>query len=1333
MANDVRIRLAIDGTAEVANGIDRVGSNLGTMETRAKAAAVGADTLKSALGALAGTATIYALVKMADAVTTLNTQLRLSSNTAGEATKAYGALFEIAQKSRVSFTELGTTYAAIARSGKELGVSQDRLLTVTQSISQAMTIGGGSAASMQAALVQLGQGLSSGTLRGEELNSIMEQTPRLAKAIADGLGVPIGELRKLGEAGALTSEQIITALEKSGPQLAKEMASATLTVGQAFTMLTNSATNFIGTADSASGASGTLAGALQSVSSGIDTVGAAIKAHETAFAVITGGLAGAATVGGIAALGFGIKALIPPVIALGVAMAANPVILALAGIAAVAVGLKVAADSAAKSQTGMGYAIADLDAKIARSEATRESSTAAGFKRLTEMRTERARLQGELALLSSQGLSNPAEDARLARSASALAGLEKTRTAYGAIAQDLSGVNASFQVHLSQLKAGFDAGIVTQAQYVQDVAALIKKEGGVHKDAGAAIKSHGDAYADVRTAAQSWEAVMAQAGKLANKTTSDMQDLTKGQALLRDYMASTAYTINEKTNPAMNAMVKNLLDGVIANEKMEAGQKLSAKAFAEVTKEYEKYVDGLAKSAATVADHVQKLQDEEKASSIAVAQNISLAQAIELVTIARLEESQAKAYANGDQEAGDAIKLEIENRKKLATLINGKDFREANAKSAKDAAEEWKKTAEKINDSITDALMRGFENGKGFAENLRDTITNMFKTMILRPIVSAVVSPISQGFSSMLGGAGATSMGSNSLINGANTASSLSSFGGAAAQYWTGSSAGASSASLAYANGVGMVGGDSIGALASANGGWSGVSASGGSAASGAAAGGSSASSMIPIIGWIIAGMTASSSMYDQGHRWDGKYNALEPVMGATDGVLQGIGLDGKTAAIVSGSALIQGVLDKVGSWFDGGHEYTVGTGVQGKFSNGGFSGRNYQQWQNDGSPGIFGIGKTSGSSGTNYSAMGSAASNALGDAFVRVTDQVSGFAKSLGLSTDTIKGFSKDITVALGSDAAANKAAIDAMFTGIADDMSAAFLGTYETTVTKATGLLGSFLPDVVSKVFKPGALMKEGETASVTLVRLSTSLGQVNNSFDVLDKELLSLSLTSGDSASKLVDLLGGMDAFKATTSSYYEAFYTEGERNAKLLEQLTGSFDKMGVALPDSLQTYRDLVNAQDVNTESGRAMYASLMGMSGAFAQVTKAADAAANSVLSTLAYSNYVDYASAASASGMKALPRFAAGGMHAGGLRLVGENGPEVEATGPARIWNADQMAGALRGGPAAPTSDAAAAEIRAQREEARAQARTMATLYSKMLQLFDQWDKNGMPEVRTV
>jgi hypothetical protein len=71
----------------------------------------------------------------------------------------------------------------------------------------------------------------------------------------------------------------------------------------------------------------------------------------------------------------------------------------------------------------------------------------------------------------------------------------------------------------------------------------------------------------------------------------------------------------------------------------------------------------------------------------------------------------------------------------------------ATAQAAKDATAEWQKTADSINSSLTDALMRGFEDGKGFAKNLRDTLTNMFKTMVLRPVISAILAPIAGGLS----------------------------------------------------------------------------------------------------------------------------------------------------------------------------------------------------------------------------------------------------------------------------------------------------------------------------------------------------------------------------------------------------------------------------------------------------------------------------------------------------------------------------------------------------------------------------------------------------------
>jgi tape measure domain-containing protein len=768
-SNEVKLRLSVDGAAQVVGDVDRVGNKLGTLDSRARQAAQGADTLNTALGAMATMGSVYAMVKMADAVTTLNTQLRLSSNSAAEAAKAYTSLFDIAQKGRVSFVELGTTYAAIARSGKELGVSQERLLTVTQSISQAMTIGGGSAASMQAALVQLGQGLSSGVLRGEELNSIMEQTPRLAKALADGLGVPIGKLRELGAAGQLTGEQVIAALEKAGPQLAKEMESATLTVGQAFTVLTNSVTNFIGIADAASGASGTLAGALKGVSGSIDTVGKAIKENETAFGLITGGLAGAATAVGLALLVKRIYEARTAVVALGVAAAANPVVLAIAAVGAAVGTMAAAADKFTNSAQGMRAEIGSLNNSIANIDATmakgadKESVAARASSAILRQQLveKRDAVAQRLAMLGQveegEGRFSQAIDKFNRESA-------KSEEELIALRQKASGVSADYLPTLEKYQTLLKNGKLEEKEYVELVSAL-------------AVKNY--------KKADSIKAVMA-----AKKE-------------LKDYDAH----VHEFTKGNLKAI--------------EDAEKANAKALAEVTKEHEKYIGTLEKSADTIAAQVLKLQDEEAASIIAASQYISLAQAIEQVTIARLQSQADQLSLNGNDAGASAIQREIDERKKLIGLIGGKEAREATAKSAKEAAAEWQKTADKINDSITDALMRGFESGKGFAENLRDTLTNMFKTMVLRPTVSAIVNPVGQAMASAVGFGGGGEGGGGGMIGTALNAASLiggSTLAAIGSSVATGVSAGLAGTSLAGATAAysaagmsGVAGGLSVG------------------------------------------------------------------------------------------------------------------------------------------------------------------------------------------------------------------------------------------------------------------------------------------------------------------------------------------------------------------------------------------------------------------------------------------------------------------------------------------------------------------------------------------
>ena len=214
--------------------------------------------------------TVGEFIKMADASTNVASKLKLVTSSTVELASVQGDLFRSAQSSRVNYVELVSTYAQMARATKELGVSQKDMLAVTQTISQAVTISGGSAQSAQAALVQLSQGFASGALRGEELNSVMEQTPRLAMAIAQGMGISLGELRKFGSEGKLSAEAVIDALKKAAPSVQNEFGQMTVTVESATTNAINSLTRLSGAFDSATGATGMLAGGMQYLSSTMD-------------------------------------------------------------------------------------------------------------------------------------------------------------------------------------------------------------------------------------------------------------------------------------------------------------------------------------------------------------------------------------------------------------------------------------------------------------------------------------------------------------------------------------------------------------------------------------------------------------------------------------------------------------------------------------------------------------------------------------------------------------------------------------------------------------------------------------------------------------------------------------------------------------------------------------------------------------------------------------------------------------------------------------------------------------------------------------------------------
>ena len=265
--------------ATVAPQLDKAGSSGGKLGDLFKQATEGAGAFSGSLGlvkaGLVGAAAAFsgqsvialgkAFLQTADAITNLNSQLKLATGSAAAAKEAYEGLFSVAQRSRVGFVELGNTYAQIARATDGLGLSSANSLRIVETLGKAITISGVSAGSASAAMIQLSQGLSSGTLRGEELNSILEQTPRVARAIADGLGVSIGQLRTMGSEGRLTAEAVSGALLKASASIDKEFGSVATTVSQAMTVMGNATTKAVGDFDSIVGVSSAVATGILSI------------------------------------------------------------------------------------------------------------------------------------------------------------------------------------------------------------------------------------------------------------------------------------------------------------------------------------------------------------------------------------------------------------------------------------------------------------------------------------------------------------------------------------------------------------------------------------------------------------------------------------------------------------------------------------------------------------------------------------------------------------------------------------------------------------------------------------------------------------------------------------------------------------------------------------------------------------------------------------------------------------------------------------------------------------------------------------------------------------
>ncbi len=561
---------------------------------------------------------------------------------------------------------------------------------------------------------------------------------------------------------------------------------------------------------------------------------------------------------------------------------------------------------------------------------------------------------------------------------------------------------------------------------------------------------------------------------------------------------------------------------------------------------------------ASIDDRARKLQDEEEAIRLAAERNISLAEAIELVTIARLEEQ--AAASSGDPQRVKQINEEIDARQGLLTALQTKNARESAEKSAKEFQQAYERAYDQLSQGLTDALIQG---GRSAADYLK----GLFRNLVLRPLLQPFVGPIagvlagtSLGASAQTGvaqGAFGQAQQASTLFQAGKTiydgfASGFSSVGGTAAGLYD--------AAAAYS---GSTYGTAFGSQQSAM-----LAAQdlglGGGATTGGSAFGAAASTAAGAAVGVYGGRAIS-----------GGYSAIGSSGNTAVNIGTAIGaIYGPIGAAIGGA--IGGIVNRA---FGRKAPEVTGRSIEGSISGSNFTGSTVTDVLEKG--GLFRSDRRSQIS----EAITGDLDKALDEGAKSLSDLAAKYGAALGLPAENLAGVTAQIKVKITDNAEENSKAIAEALQQYAD------------------ALLGSFAADV--EPFR-----RSGETVAQTIERVGGTLLTVNQSLEQLGLQALATSIDGGKAATALADLFGDAGTFAQASATYYSKFYSEAERAGRATEQISDALGELGLTLPATRDDFRALVEAQDLTTDSGRQAFATLLGVSDAFdALRTDAGDSA----------------------------------------------------------------------------------------------------------------------------
>lgn len=260
----------IEAQRKVNDRLDKMGSNF----DRASGAASRFEGALNKVGvAIASAFTIDAakrLIAIGDEMVTLEARIARLSPSIDAARETMKTLSAIASQTGNSLSETERLWESLTTSLKETGATNSQILKLTSTLQQIGTIGGASTEEMANALRQFGQSISGGIVRAEEFNSILEQMPELARQIASGLGISIGDLRQRMLEGKLTAQDALNAIQKQSQSVNEEFDKMPVSIDRAKNSLDVAFRNAINDLNQAIGLTSTLAGLMQNVADNLN-------------------------------------------------------------------------------------------------------------------------------------------------------------------------------------------------------------------------------------------------------------------------------------------------------------------------------------------------------------------------------------------------------------------------------------------------------------------------------------------------------------------------------------------------------------------------------------------------------------------------------------------------------------------------------------------------------------------------------------------------------------------------------------------------------------------------------------------------------------------------------------------------------------------------------------------------------------------------------------------------------------------------------------------------------------------------------------------------------